>query len=131
MVKGKLCGITSGILGVLGIYAGITSYLSHPDPGVLLLAMGVLSFLMCLQSFSGTSKEARAWMVWALGCVAIAYGLLDILTGKPEERWAFLIFIGLLFVAVIVFFAITHAKGYRWRRDDPKTLPPVGGDEGV
>jgi heme A synthase len=127
MVKGRLSGITSGLLGVLGVYAGIVSYLSHPHSGIPLLAMGVLSLLMCLQSFSGASKEARAWIAWALVCVVIAYGLLDIFTGKPEERWAFLIFAGLLFVALIVLFTITHAKGYRWRREDAKTLPPEGG----
>ena len=127
MVKGRLSGIISGLLGVLCAYAGIVSYLSHPNPDILLFAIGILSLLMCLQSFSGASKEARAWMGWAFGWVVIAYGLLEILTGKTEERWALLIAAGLLIVVLIVFFIITYTKGYRWRRDDAKTLPPEGG----
>jgi hypothetical protein len=39
----------------------------------------------------------------------------------------FLIFVGLLFVALIALFTIMHAKGYRRRRDDAQTLPRGGG----
>jgi hypothetical protein len=73
-------------------------------------------------------REGRTWIMRALGCVAIAYGLFDIFTGKPEGRWAFLAFAGVLFVL----FTIMHAKGYWWRRDAAKTLPMTkDGDEGV
>jgi hypothetical protein len=125
MVKGRLSGIISGLLGVLGVYTGVVGYLSHTRQGFL--AMGVLCLLMCLQSFSGANKEACAWLARAFACVVGAYGLLDILTGKPEERLAFLIFVGLLFVALIVLFAITHAKEHRWRRGGAQALPPEGG----
>ena len=125
MVQGRVSGIISGLLGVLGVYAGIVGYPSSLTHGFL--AMGVLCLLMCLQSFSGASKEARAWIAWAFACVVLAYGLLDTLTGKPEKRLAFLIFVSLLFVALIVLFTITHAKERKRRRDDAQTSPPGGG----
>jgi hypothetical protein len=77
-------------------------------------------------------REGRIWIMRGLGCVAIAYGLFDIFTGKPEGRWAFLAFAGVLFVALILLFTIMHAKGYWWRRGAAKTLPTgKEGDEGV
>jgi hypothetical protein len=87
--------------------------------------MGILSLFLCLQSFSGASGEARFWMARALGCIVIAYGMLTMFTEKREEFWAFLGFVGVLFGVVIIFFTFTYAKGYRWRRDDAKTLPPA------
>jgi hypothetical protein len=77
-------------------------------------------------------KDARAWVMKALGCAAVAYGAFDILTGKPEERLAFLIFIGLLSVGLIILFTVMHAKGYWWKKPDAKTSPLAKeSDEGV
>jgi len=122
MIKGRSSGIISGLLGALGIYMGLVGHDQHPG----LLAMGLLLLLICLQSFSGASEEACAWMASALAAVTSVYGLLEIWTRRPEEGWAFLISAGLLLVALIVLFTIAHAKGYRWRREGAKTSPPGG-----
>jgi hypothetical protein len=77
-------------------------------------------------------KDARVWVMKALGYAAVAYGAFDILTGKPEERLAVLIFIGLLSVGLIILFTIMHAKGYWWKKPDTKTSPLAkDSDEGV
>jgi hypothetical protein len=68
----------------------------------------------------------------ASGYAAIAYGVFDILTGKPEDRFAFLAFAGALSIGLFIFFTVMHVKGYRWIRDDAKTSPPAKEDnEGV
>jgi len=132
MVKRRLFGTFMGMFGILLAYQGIVSYLSHPQPDGLFLPLGVLSVFMGVQWFSDVNREARFWMSVALSSVVSTYGLLDLFTRKREEFWAFLIFLGLLSSVLLIFFAVMHAKGYRWRRDGAKTLPPAGeGDEGV
>ncbi|HEX4964153.1 MAG TPA: hypothetical protein VF173_25230 [Thermoanaerobaculia bacterium] len=67
-------------------------------------------------------RDVRAWIMKALAWTAVAYGLFDILTGKPEELWAFLLFMGVLSVGLTILFTIMRAKGGWWRRDEAKTL---------
>src|SRR3954451_1963356 len=96
--KWRWLGIILGLGGIFFVYSGVVRYLHHPVPDASFLPIGILAMLTCFQIFKGAARESRYWMAMASGAVVVAYGALRLATEKPDEFWAFLIFLGLLIV---------------------------------
>ena len=136
MSKRKLFAIAVGIFGAFTVYRGVAGFFSSPPVSSLVLGRqtlmclsGALWLILGWQLFSGASREAlfRSNTVWL--STFCAYAMLDMFIKNRDEFWVVLVVMGVLFLAMIIFFAIMHGRGYRWRRTDAKALPSAGADE--
>jgi hypothetical protein len=128
-ITSLLFGIALGAFGAFEVYSETIRYLSHPHPSGSLLALAVSRFLLGvfylflgLRSFLGVSRGAPTRMskglAYLVAATVIVSGLLESFIRRQEEFWASLAFFAMLAVAVALFFAIMHARGYLWLRKE-------------
>jgi hypothetical protein len=129
MMKRTLFSFFLCVVGAFTVYFGVVGYLHNPQSDGLFLAksifsclIGALCILGSLQSFSKASRGSRATTFWVLMSTVWVYGTLDLLTGDPDERLAFLVFMGLLAFLLLTLFAVALVRAFGWRRGGAKAL---------